>query len=597
MAVSDAPRTLPLAGNLDLPLSVVTEKLAFLAQSGAGKSYAAMRVAELMLGVGAQVVALDPVGIWWSLRASADGDGPGFPIVVFGGDHGDLPLDPDAGAFTAGVIVERGIPVVLDVSEFTTAETKRFVGAFADHFFQLKKRARSPVHLFFEEAQTFAPQMPERDETVMLNRVERLLKLGRNYGVGWSLISQQPQSVNKKVLNQAGTLVALRTIGRHERKAIAEWVADKATSEEDLDLQRLLPTLATGVAHVWSPSFLHMSTTVHISRRATYDSSKTPEFGDISPEPRQLAPVDVASLRAAMADAVTEHTADDPEELRQRIAVLERQLQEARSSKPQPIKRIEIPVEVIVEKPVLPVLDEEHVHSLTRAAVTIGDIARLIQTALDTVGRQEPERREKTRNGPEERTGQTPTIDRKGAVSTRQTRLAPAQATQPAAGVTVPQQRILDALASFAQLGLADVAKSNAAIWSGQSPTSSGYSNNLGKLRTLGLIDYPRGGRVALTDGGRAVAGVGTPIRTLDGLHEAWYRRLPRPQAAILSVVVGIYPDCIERGQLAVSAGQSPTSSGYSNNLGALRSLGLIDYPQPGKVVATTLLFPWQEAR
>lgn len=34
-----------------------------------------------------------------------------------------------------------------------------------------------------------------------------------------------------------------------------------------------------------------------------------------------------------------------------------------------------------------------------------------------------------------------------------------------------------------------------------------------------------------------------------------------------------------------------PTSSGFTNNLGRLRSLGLIDYPQPRQVVATPVLF------
>lgn len=39
-------------------------------------------------------------------------------------------------------------------------------------------------------------------------------------------------------------------------------------------------------------------------------------------------------------------------------------------------------------------------------------------------------------------------------------------------------------------------------------------------------------------------------------------------------------------------ADQSPTSSGYTNNLGGLRTLGLIDYPSGGMVAATERLFP-----
>jgi hypothetical protein len=39
------------------------------------------------------------------------------------------------------------------------------------------------------------------------------------------------------------------------------------------------------------------------------------------------------------------------------------------------------------------------------------------------------------------------------------------------------------------------------------------------------------------------------------------------------------------------AAGASVTSSSFTNNLGSLRSLGLIDYPQPGQVVALPVLF------
>jgi hypothetical protein len=46
-----------------------------------------------------------------------------------------------------------------------------------------------------------------------------------------------------------------------------------------------------------------------------------------------------------------------------------------------------------------------------------------------------------------------------------------------------------------------------------------------------------------------------------------------------------------DRDFVAQHAGQSPTSSGFTNNLGRRHSLGLIDYPQPGQVVATPVLF------
>ena len=83
-----------------------------------------------------------------------------------------------------------------------------------------------------------------------------------------------------------------------------------------------------------------------------------------------------------------------------------------------------------------------------------------------------------------------------------------------------------------------------------------------------------------------------SPIRSIDELHEAWYAKLPRPQAAILRVLIWAFPAPMGRERLAAEVGQSPTSSGYANNLGALRSLGLLDYRSGGQVVATAVLFP-----
>ncbi|MBV9598370.1 MAG: DUF853 domain-containing protein, partial [Chloroflexi bacterium] len=128
------------------------------------------------------------------------------------------------------------------------------------------------------------------------------------------------------------------------------------------------------------------------------------------------------------------------------------------------------------------------------------------------------------------------------------------------------------------------MARSNAAVFSGQSSTSSGFANNLGALRSRGLIDYPAGGRVALTEAGRVLAHPVDSICSIDQLHQAWRAKLSAPQWRILEVLIAVHPKAVSRGWLADESGQSATSSGYANNLGALRSLGLLDYPSSGMV-------------
>ena len=318
-------KSLDISDSLSLPINCVTQKLAILGTSGSGKTYAGMKLAELMLEAGAQIVAIDPVGVWYSLRLAANGKDEGFrDVLVIGGDHGDLPLTPESGALVAKMLAERAASAVIDVSQFITGETSRFLRAFGEQFFESKKRHVSPVHMFLEECQVVVPQNPERDEAVMLARWERLIKFGRNYGCGFSMISQQPQSVNKKVLNQAGTLFAMRTVGAHERKAILSWVKD--VIETETDLVGNLPKLPTGTAHVWSPEWLKISRDVKIAKKITFDASATPEVGSSMVQPRPLKPIDIEQFKSSMAELIEKAKQDDPGELRKRIKELERKL-------------------------------------------------------------------------------------------------------------------------------------------------------------------------------------------------------------------------------------------------------------------------------
>jgi hypothetical protein len=66
-----------------------------------------------------------------------------------------------------------------------------------------------------------------------------------------------------------------------------------------------------------------------------------------------------------------------------------------------------------------------------------------------------------------------------------------------------------------------------------------------------GLIDYPSGGRVALTDAGRALAAPPEPIRSRDELHQAWQRKLSAPPWRILRALIAVYPKAVSRGWLA----------------------------------------------
>lgn len=304
-----------------LPLEATTQKLAWLGTTGSGKTYGASKMAEQMWYEGAQFVVLDPVGVWYGLRLAADGKSPSkLDIPILGGLHGDVPLQPTAGKLIADLIVDKNLSVVLDVSQFESdADKARFAGDFAGQFYFRKKAKPSAVHLFLEEVQEFVPQNPQRGEEKMLHNFVRMQKLGRNFGIGSSYISQRPQEVNKKALNMAQTLFVFRNTGTHERKAIELWIKDNSLDE---NIANDLPKIPTGECHIWSPEFLKISEMVHILQKDTFNASATPEVGKTT-KAATLSAVDVAALKQDMADVIKESERDDPKTLRARIIQLE----------------------------------------------------------------------------------------------------------------------------------------------------------------------------------------------------------------------------------------------------------------------------------
>jgi hypothetical protein len=148
-----------------------------------------------------------------------------------------------------------------------------------------------------------------------------MCKLGRNFGIGVSLISQRPQEVNKKALNLTECFFAFQMTGPHERKTVQDWMREKGVDDT---IASDLPKLAVGQPHIWSPQWLRISETIKIAERWTYDASSTPRFGAKPVSTRPLSPADLEKLTVDLKQAVIKAKENDPEALRRRIRELER---------------------------------------------------------------------------------------------------------------------------------------------------------------------------------------------------------------------------------------------------------------------------------
>lgn len=593
---------LHLASGLHLPVDAATQTFLVVGKRGSGKSSTGTRLAEQLIQAHVPIAVLDPVDVWWGLKAGQDGKpAGGVGIYVFGGDHADLPLEPTAGVLMADVLVDHRVSAIFVLRTFSNRDKARFVADFAE---QLFKRNREVLHLFAEEAHELMPQQPYRGEEEMLGRMLRLQKLGRTSGIGVTCITQRPASLNKNATTQAEILVAHRILGPQDRDAIEGWIKHHRQDEHKKEVLTTLPELKTGEAWIWAPDFPEEKPLglrrVKVVMPETFDSRRTPKPGEKRVQPKALASVDLEKLRSKMAATIERAKADDPRELRRRIVELERINQGLTTRKvpvsSQDIKRVEIDVvkpammqriEQLVRK------IEQVVQSADRIQGALAKAAAPLGTVVVSLGSEAARLSAALRATP------APSVSARTALIREQ------QATRPIgrpmaimvsrrmeqSGLSGPEQRILDAIAWCESIGIQIPTQTAVAFLAGYTYGAGAFNNPRGKLRAAGHVEYLGSDRIRLTESGRAAAAVPAMPLTIDELHRRVLDRLPTPAQRILRPLLEAYPKALTKDELAERAGYTAGAGAFNNPMGRLRSLGLIDYPAPGQAVASPVLF------
>ena len=590
---------LTLGPGLELPLEAVTETFAILAKRGSGKTYTAKVLVEEMLGAGLPVCVVDPVGVWWGLRSSADGEAEGEQVVIFGGDHADVPLEATAGQLLADLVVDERVPAVLDLSGLSKSAARRFMADFAE---RLYSRNREPLHLVLDEADAFAPQRTAAEGARLLGAVEDLVRRGRARGIGVTLITQRPAVLNKDVLTQAEVLIALRMTGPRDVAAIDDWVRLHADDEQAAEVKASLPSLPVGTAWVWSPGWLGVLQRVDVRRARTFDSSATPRPGEERVVPRRMADVDLAALGERIAATVERAKADDPAALRARIRDLERQA----AVVPEPrVEYVEVPVladDLVVRlEGVLgdlrkhgqqavdvaqDMLDQLH-RWAPGAAPEAPALASLVGTLPDLTGGQSPQewladqRAGPAATGTPIRGGAGPASPVREGATGAHAPGKPAPTTggetqgagapgAPAGPLPKAQRAVLTALAQHGRRPAVQLA-----LLTGYSHRSGGFRNALSSLRTAGLIEG-RGDDIEVTPAGLQALGAYEPLPTGPALLDWWqHTHLGKAERAVVEVLAVHYPRSVPVEEIAAATGYSPTSGGFRNALSRLRSLEL----------------------
>lgn len=552
-----------------IPTVALDDRLAIVGTAGSGKTYLTIGSIERLLAQNSRVISIDPLGVQWGLRLKPDGKTPSpFNIVIFGGAHGDLPLNEHAGALIGETVATMRESCILDLSQIgTKAAERRFMLAFLTALY--RHANKEPVHLVVDEADMWAPQKlldKDGDAAKLLGMMETIVRRGRVKGfIPW-LITQRPAVLSKDVLSQADGIIALKLTAQQDHAAVGGWIEATADTGQWKAIKGALATKQRGEGVLWMPG-RDILEDVTFPANTTFDSSRTPKRGE-KIAASSLHALDLTKLKDKLATVVSETKANDPAILKAEIAALKREL----AKKP-----------VAAAVPDAKALADAEQHGFTlghQEGHALGfyagwnrckDGARI--DFGDMPDEVAPKSTAETRTPPARRAPATPS------------RPAPTT-TQPDASasdvaLTAPQARVLEALSFWSAIGIEQPTRIQVGVAASYSPKSGNFNNILGGLRALNLIDYPSSGLLTITDLGRVSAPALEAKTTIERVTSI----LSASQEKVLRAILD-HGTTISRADLGVATDYSAKSGNFNNLLGSLRSLGLIEYPSTGFVAA-----------
>jgi len=177
-------------------------------------------------------------------------------------------------------------------------------------------RERPRMVLFFDEAHLLFDDAPK----VLLDTIEKVVRLIRSKGVGIYFVTQNPLDIPEDVLGQLGNRVqhALRAYTPKDQKAVRA-AAQTFRENPQLDTEAVITALGVGEALV-----------------STLDEDGVPGMVrrvDIAPPRSQLGPISMAERETLMRDSLVAGVYDTLVDRESAYEILERRAQEAAASR------------------------------------------------------------------------------------------------------------------------------------------------------------------------------------------------------------------------------------------------------------------------
>lgn len=545
---------------------------------GSGKSYTATYIAERLLDAKIPIVAFDPIGIWRYLRVPAKAAGEGYKVVVAGGEHGDIPLPAHGAAEIMRAAMRDGVSIVFDLYDISAskADWRRVVESVIKVLLY-ENKAHGLRHVFLEEAAEFCPQQVRPDQTAVYDAVERLARMGGNAQLGYTLINQRPEQVNKAVLELCDLLILHRQKGRNSLTALGKWL-DVASTKGGVAAD--VPALENGEAFVWPAGDAPPVKTKIPAKRTFHPDRTTMKKAALAEAKTADVSAFVATMRTSLEALTREAQENDPKWLKAELAKLRKLAVRAIDGPPVVVKPNAAALLAEFTKgreageatgygaalnTIQPMVDRltTLASSITE---TIGDFHRDLKRLRANASKLKP-RAEVAPTQP----SASPTVQyRKPLPYGRQGAASPPASGSAEVGNS-GLRRMLIALAQRNGLN-----RRQLGVRAGMSSRSGTFDTYLSRARTNGWIEGT--GEICITAAGVAALGAYDPLPEGRELLDHWLGELGQSGAArILRALAEAYPVALTRSQLGEAAGLSDRSGTFDTYLSRLRTLELIE--------------------
>lgn len=548
---------------LPFPNKVLEQHVVVLGKTGKGKSSVMRVIVEHLLAAKKRVCVIDPKGDWWGLKYSADGKSAGCPVILFGdfkgGRKGDVPIDERSGKHVAELVATGNRPCVIAFSGWTHGAMIRFWISFAQTLFGANN---GELYLVGDEFHNFAPKgkIMSPDAGMCLHWSNKILSEGRGLGLVCMIASQRPQKVHNDSLTCCETLIGMGVTHKADRDAVKDWIDGCGDPVVGKDVLNSLAGLQRGEAFVWSPEIDFGPERVSFPKFETFDSFAPPQLQKKVSD-ADWSNVDLDEVKKKLAAVIQEADANDPAKLKLEVATLKRELATKGTQSTKVVETKEVIKEVEV-----PAIKGADLARLEKVAEHVNRHNEMLATILLAVSKK-----------PAPAPAGLPRVLPQHTPALPRTRVERAAALTGDGELDNAHQKILDVVAMLLVRGLIPN-RDMVARWhlvanrKGIHPNGGSYGQNLGYLRANGYLD----GFTLTEKGDKAsrgiVTGLGAAMQTVEPAQERILQQLESGEE-------------YDRESLAAALGIHPNGGSYGQNLGRLRTMGLI--PERGTIKLT----------